>query len=503
MTSLNILLLNLQSRLLGLVLVVLTSACTVNAAGETEKLNAQKPGIIAVDVAIAKPNTTHPPDIFTGTTAPIKEVLLRSQVDGQLQKLAVEVGDLVQQGQVIGKQDDDVLTTTVNQALAEREAQVAEVANARSQVGSARTDVEEARLALVQARGNVLHLQNASQASIEQARLEAQQNKIDAERQTQLAQAGATNEQAAEQARTLAQRSQQNLVNIQASSVQEITQAQTAVKTAEQALQAAEAQVAIEQGTVDAAQKRVDAQQSVLNQAQEQRSYTALTAPLTGIVMERLAEEGNLLETGDEILRLGNFKQIKVIVQVPERLLSQLRVERSTPITLDAFPNQTFTGKIVRISPLANATSRLLPVEIVMTNPGKISSGLLARVNFVQPQQRQVWVPETALQTNKGSSSTGKVQQAQQSNSSRSGGQQSSETTASQKATLFVLKTTDAKPYVAARSVILGERRNGQVEVIQGLKLGESFVSRSSQPLKDGAFVSRSAISESPLLERQ
>ncbi|ABW32328.1 efflux transporter, RND family, MFP subunit (plasmid) [Acaryochloris marina MBIC11017] len=484
-------------------MMVLLSACTVQAADDAKKSKAS-PKIAAVDVAIAKPNTDHILDSFTGTTAPIQEVMVRSQVDGQLQKLAVEVGDRVEKGQILGQQDDGVLTDTVNTARAEREAQVVDVAKARSQVGAAKANVEQARLALVQAKGNVLQLQNAARANIEAARLEAQQNRQDANRLTQLANAGATSQQEAEQARTLAQRTQQTLVNTQANSVQEITQAQTAVKTAEQALQAAIAQVDIEQGTVNATQRRVYAQQSVLNQALGQRSFTVLSAPLTGVVMERLSEAGNLLQTGDSILRLGDFKKIKITIQVPARLLSQLRMGQQAKITLDAFPQQEWSGKITLISPLANTTSRLLPIEILMDNPGKMSSGLLARVSFVQPQQGRVWVPEAAIQTSqsrKGPSSTPKPSNPDHPSSQQRPSPQPptdrKQTPTSNQATLFVLDKASPQPRVTSRQVQLGAQRNGQVEIIQGLTSGESFVSRSSQPLKDGATVRLSALSES------
>ncbi len=459
-------------RLFGLGLVALASACSVNASGVAESPDSKQSESISVDVAIAKPNTTQSAAVYTGTTAPIREVLLRSQIQGQLQRLSVQVGDRIQQGQVLGQQDDGVLTDSVNEALAQREAQRAEVASARSQVGAVSTQVEQARLSLVQAQGNVLQLQNAGRARIEDARLQIQQTKSDAIRLTQLAEDGAISKQQAEQAVTQAQQAQQNWANVKAGSIQEITQAQTAVKTASQLLQAAEAQVAMEQGTVDAAQMRVIAQQSVLNQAQKQRTNAALTSPLTGIVIERLAEEGNLLQTGDEILRLGDFKKVKVIVQVSERLISQLRVGQKTQITLDAFPQRNFSGKIARISPLAN-TARLVPVEIVMANNGKIGSGLLARVSFVQPQQQRVWIPESALETQagRGGPPIGKTPPNSEPRSKPSppsdSAQQKLDSTPNQ-ATLFVLNDDQSAPRVASRSVVLGARRNGQVEIIQG-----------------------------------
>ncbi len=495
-------------------LLLLTAGCgVIFPEAEAQRPEADSDtGPISVDVERATPLANAALE-YTGSTQPVREVALRSQVQGQLMTLEVEVGDRVRQGQVLGNVDDDVLVGAVNQATAEGAAQAAEAASARSQVGEVKTQVEQARLALVQAQGDVLKLKTALQAQIEEARLNRQQTQADAQRLTQLAKVGGIPEQQAEQARTLAQQAQQTYINVQANAAQQITQAETAVQTARQVLASTQAQVAIEQDNLAAAQLRVTAQQAAVNQAQKQQSYATVIAPISGLVLSRQTEAGNLLQPGNEIVRLGDFRQVKVVVQVSERLLSQLRVGQQAQVRLDAFPDQRLRGTIARISPLANATSRLLPVEVVIPNPnGKLGSGLLARVSFESRANRRVSVPETALLSGQsqgqgeplssqaaarsGSTPPGATTdakpQSRRANVPQSGKPQA-ESADRQTDTLFVLQADGST--VQARTVTLGDRQNGQVEILSGLALGERYIARSSRPLEDGAAVRLSAIS--------
>jgi RND family efflux transporter MFP subunit len=382
----------------------------------------------AVDVAIARPDSLQKQLEYTGTTKPIREVSVRSQVEGQLLSLNVDVGDRVQQGQTLGRLDDGLLKSAVRQAEAELAAQESEVDRALADVTDARTQVGRAQA-------------------------ELQQAQADAARARSLATEGAI-------------------------PIQEAEQAQTEARTALQALRSTQAQIGARERSVATARKRVAAQQAVVNQEAERQSYTTLSSPVTGSVLQRVTEPGNLAQAGTEILRVGDFSQVKISVQVSELEIRTIQVGQSVQVRLDAIPNQQFIGKVTRISPDADATARLLPVEVTIPNTGgKIGSGLLARVNFSQSETQRVVVPQTAVQTPEG---------------------QEKSTTA----TLFTVQKEGDRSQVVARSVKLGKRNNGQVEILSGLKPGEAFVARSSQPLKDGAVVRPSVISEKTGQER-
>lgn len=392
------------------------------AQAQSEQLeDGQGEQSVSVQTAIAQPDSLDDVLEYTGTTAPIQQVNLRARVEGQLVSLAVNVGDFVEAGQTLGRIDDDLLITDVNEAQAELAALQSEVAQARAEVDNA-------------------------QALVEQARVEYQQAQTDNARLQSLAADGAISQQQADLA-------------------------DTAMKTAEQSLRSAQQGVQTQQQAVVAAQGRVNAQQAVLAQTEEQRSYTLLKSPITGSVLERITEAGSMLQPGDEIVQLGDFSTVKIVVQASELDLAQIRVGQSVDVSFDAFPGRSFTGEVARISPAADPVARLVPVEVTLPNPnGQIGSGLLARVNFAPRASQRVVIPDSALETG----------------------------TNQETPTLFVVEGSGDNAKVIARQVRLGDRANGRIEIRAGLEPGEPFVIKSSAPLEDGQAVKLSILSETP-----
>jgi HlyD family secretion protein len=390
----------------------------------------------SVDVAVARTAPLQSSLEYVGTTQPYRQVSLRTQVEGRLLSLRADVGDSVSQGQVLAQLDDKVLRTAVLEATAEVAALESEVAQAQTQVSDALRQVESARI-------------------------QFQQAQADATRLEKLYGAGAIAQQQAEQSRTNA-------------------------RTAQQAFRSTQEVVRTRQQAVKAAKRRVTAQQAVIARERERQSYTTLTSPVTGVVTERVSELGNLAQAGSEVLKLGDFSQIKVSVQVSELELNKIQVRQLVQIKLDAFPKDTFRGRVSRISPVADSTARLVPIEVITPNPGRrIGSGLLARVNFGKQMANRIGVPESAFQTNR---KRGSRQNSGNASSARESSQR-------QSGTLYIVKGSDKQPKIAARNVTLGQRQDGQVEVLTGLNPGDRFVTRSSKPLKDGDPVRLSILS--------
>lgn len=449
-----------------------------NAAKDATQAQPQNQNqAIAVDVAVAKLDILQENVEYTGTTAPIREVAVRSRIEGRLLDLAVDVGDRIEAGQVIGQLDDAVLSATVLQAEAEVAAREAEVSQANASVGNAR-------------------------AQVERARLEYQQAVQDANRFTKLAKEGAVSSQIAETAVTRKQ-------------------------TLEQALRSAEQQVMLQEQSVGSSSQRVLVQEAIRLREQERQSYTTITAPLGGVVLERVSETGSLLFAGNEVVKLGDFSEVKVIVQVSELEIGNIRVNQAVNVKFDTLPNQKITGRVRRISPVADVVARLIPVEVVVPNrDSRLGSGQLARVQFASSQAQQIVIPETALEAagrsgqrsstpNSTPSSTSTTANpaanssppvaakpqadAQKPKNSRDGSTdgKSRQAGGGQTATLFVVTGDPQAPKVVARKVTLGDRRDGKVAIRSGLQEGDRVVVRSGSRLKDGDAVRLSVLSQS------
>ncbi len=427
---------------------------------------------VAVETATAKLGALNLPLQYTGTTAPGKLVSLRSQAEGRLLNLQVDVGDRVKQGQPIVELDDRLPMIAINQARAELASLQSEVDRAKAELSDAQAQVVQAEVSLKQAQSDARRLQS-------------------------LADDGAISQQQAEQA-------------------------QSAADSAAQVLRSAQERVRTRQKSIRAAESRVAGQYAVLSEEQARRNYSSLNAPISGVVIERLTEPGNLIQPGNEILKIGDFSTLEIAVQVSELDLAKIQVGQSVKVKFDAFPQSDFQGRVNRISPTADATARLIPVEVIVPNIGdRVTGGLLARVEFNNPQGQRIVIPKSALepaggergrrpQAGKAGSSEanpagepsrpGKTAQNRPpaaSNQPKSEQLDQVDNPRVQVGEIYVVEQTGDQSKVAVRSVQLGGERNGQVEVLSGLKPGERYVVRSDQPLEVGQSVRQSILSES------
>ena len=382
----------------------------------------------SVDVAVARQDSLKTEIKYVGTTFPLQEVSLRSRIEGQILELNADIGDRVAKGQILGRIDDSLNTASVLEAEAELEALRSEVTSLQADVSEGLTQVKQAKIVLQQAESDLV-------------------------RSNYLIEEGAITRQSSEQA-------------------------QNDVDNAKQVLESAQQQIANRNSSVVAAQRRVAAQEALVAQERQRKSFTILLSPVTGSVMSRVLEPGDLAQVGDEVLQLGDFSQIKVQAQISELELSKIRIGQKAQVKLDSLPGQTFTGKVTQISLAADATARLVPVEVTIPNlDDRIGRGLLARVSFIQRNQASIVIPESAIRASR--------RQTQEI------GDDSVE-----RATIFVLQEEDEQAKVSAREVKIGDRADSQVEILSGLTIGEKVVIRSSGDLKDGDRVRRSFLSE-------
>ena len=407
-----------------LILLCMLGGCNLNSqisssASPDPKItqSKQKSQLTTVDVKIAQVGNLSNSREYVGTTEPIRETLLRSQVEGKLLELTVEVGDLVRKGQVIGRLDSSLLTAAVNR-------ETAELASLESELASARIRVKNAELAL------------------EEALLRLAQAKSDARRYSELAEKGLISSQEAESF-------------------------QTTAEVAEKTVLVAQESINIAKQAVTASIGQVESQKEAIAEAAQRQAYSQLVAPATGIVTTKINEPGNLIREGEEIIEIGDFSQVKVVVPLSELDLGQISLGKSASLTFDAFGDRIFIGKISRIAPAANSSTRQIPIEITVSNSeNQIKGGLLARVTLAANDATKVIIPESAVVEDN---------------------------------YIFVLTQEDLaakQGVVSKRKIAISDRLEGKVAITTGLKPQEKFVLRTGQPLTDGETVSLSILSE-------
>ncbi|ASB50756.1 efflux RND transporter periplasmic adaptor subunit [Alkalitalea saponilacus] len=158
----------------------------------------------------------------------------------------------------------------------------------------------------------------------------------------------------------------------------------------------------------DHVKARFDASKAKYELAQKN---TRITAPFSGVIVDYMVNEGENyflnfnFEPGysntSGILRLMQLNPVKVAVEVNERDLARIERGLEANITLDAWPGETFHGKVSLIKPYLSTTSRTSTVEITIPNDDmRIKPGMFARVGIQFPEEYMVFIPIEAIYRN-------------------------------------------------------------------------------------------------------
>jgi membrane fusion protein (multidrug efflux system) len=224
---------------------------------------------------------------------------------------------------------------------------------------------------------------------------------------------------------------------------------------------------AVSQATIDSdnynlrnARAQVDEQQAIVNKK-------TLRAPFAGHLGIRQVDLGQYLNSGTAVVTLQALDPLYVDFTLPQQTLSQIAVGQGVTAALDAFPGQTFPGRIIAINPLVETDSRNFQIRASLGNPDhRLLPGMFATVSIDTGAPRQeVTLPQTAVTYNSYGSTVYLVKSA---NASANG----------------------AKSLVAEQSfVTTGATRGDQVAVLTGVKSGDVVVSAGQIKLHNGAPV--------------
>jgi len=214
----------------------------------------------------------------------------------------------------------------------------------------------------------------------------------------------------------------------------------------------------ISKEALDVAQGNMERALAKRQQDEVLLSKTTILAPFSGIVGLRQVSPGAYVRAGDDIVRLENVSAVKLDFRVPEAYLSKLKPTQEVSIKTDAFPNDTFKGRIFALEPGVDEKTRTVLARALVPNPqNKLRAGMFARVNvLLETRAHSILVPEQAIWP--------------------------------QGRDAFVYRVVDGKAMLT--KIELGVRRPGEVEVVKGLSAEDMVVTDGQMKLKDGAPVS-------------
>ena len=369
----------------------------------------------------------------TGYIVAHHTINVNSKVTGRLAWIGVEKGDKVKEGQVLVRLEDEEFRASYEQA--------------KGALDNARAYLEELE------HGSRPEEIQETQHNLDEARATLVNDKLTLDRTKELSSAGVVSRQSLDDATAKFDSDQQK--------VNSLDKAFQLMKIGPRAEEIARARgsVAQAQGLADYAKSQLDA--------------TVIRAPVTGTILDRTAEKGELITAQfasaaaggpqGSVVSLADLNDLQVELDIAQADFARLGPKQKGIVTTDTYPDKTYDGEIAQISPEANRQKATVQVKVQVLNPAKYPDVFLrpemnATVKFladapktVNAQHAGAFVPAGALRDHDG------------------------------KKVVFLAFNGKAR----MREVqVLSQRTDGFL--VDGLVGGESVITKAPQDLKDG-----------------
>ena len=227
----------------------------------------------------------------------------------------------------------------------------------------------------------------------------------------------------------------------------EFDQRRTQLEAAKQSYQSA-------QNVAEQSYRSLDAARARIALARKAVADTAVRAPLTGLVAERLVSVGDYVTRGTKVATVVRIDPLRVELTVPEQHVALVKAGQPVRLTVDAYPGEEFAASVRFVSPALRSDQRALTVEAVASNSdGRLKPGLFATAMIRQAAGvTALLVPSNAIETVAGTSR------------------------------VYVVKDGRAE----ARIVTAGDKVGTQVELTSGVSKGDAVVVDPKGRLTDG-----------------
>lgn len=369
----------------------------------------------------------------TGYIVAHHTINVNSKVTGRLEWIGVEKGDKVKEGQVLVRLENQEFRASYQQA--------------KGAVENAKAYLEE-----LQHGSRPQEIQQA-QHNVDEARATLVNDKLTLDRTKELAGSGVVSKQQLDDATAKFEADQQRANSLQ----QSLTLTQIGPRPEE--ILRAQGALAQAQGQLDYAKSQLDA--------------TVIRAPVSGTILDRTAEKGELITAQfasaaaggpqGSVVSLADLNDLQVELDIAQADFARLSPAQKAIVTTDTYPDKQYDGVIAQISPEANRQKATVQVKVQVLNPGRypeiqLRPEMNATVRFLasdKPKDTKahsgVFVPSTAIRDNNGKK--------------------------------IVLIAFDGKA-VAREIHVMGQRSDGAV--VDGLVGGESVITTAPPTLKDG-----------------
>ncbi|HEY3091528.1 MAG TPA: efflux RND transporter periplasmic adaptor subunit [Vicinamibacterales bacterium] len=339
----------------GLIVALLALLAVAGIWGFTA-LTGASTTIDPAKIALVERGTMRRSVVATGKVEPITKVEIKSKANGIIERLYVDVDQLVQPGQVLAELDRENLTARLRQARANLQAAEAAQEGAAAQLKKDEIQAESPDVAF---------------------------------------------------ARRNAERAQQ-LFDQKLVSQSGLDDAKSALEQALNRQQAAQGQLVISRAKVSEAVANIAQSRAAAENAEEDLANATIKAPIRATVLTRDVEIGspvssilNLGANGTLVFTLGDIERVFVRGKVDEADIGRVRIGQPASITTETFRDRVFQGRVTQISPIGvdkdNVTT--FEVKVSIDNPGKeLKANMTANAEIILEEfPNSLLVPEAGV----------------------------------------------------------------------------------------------------------
>lgn len=297
--------------------------------------------------------------VLPGTVLAVNQTTIYARTNGYLRRWLVDIGDRVQEGQLLAEIESPETDQQVAQARAELAQAQANLVQKRAETAKARSDLQQAR------------------ANLELARQTWQR--------------------------------WQNLVRQGVVTQQDTDERQASYKAALANVNAAENTVSSGLADVGAAEANVNSSKANLWRFLVLQSFEKVKSPFTGVIAARNVDSGSLIVSGSSnnntsLYTIAAYKTLNINVNVPQTFVQSIQVGQTAQIQVRELPQRIFTGKVVRTTTTLDPNSRTLLTQMVVPNQDYVlRPGMYASVKFdITRASPPLMVPANVLVINSG-----------------------------------------------------------------------------------------------------
>jgi len=322
-----------------------------------------------------------------GIVEPNFKVEVKSKASGKILKFSLEEGEIVKKGQALlhlNKNDE-----TRN------------VAKANADLTSGEASLKKSKTALLLQKNRYETDLKITSSEVEEAEVNLEDSKYQKKRQYELYEKKYISEETLEKAVTSFKVNQENL---------------TQAKIRYQAAQGAIHDISMKKHEVELAAAEVTRRQIALDESKERLEETDIYSPISGVIIQKLVEEGQIISSGvssvsggTPLAEIADMSRIFIIADVDETDIGEIREEQKVEVTADAFYGKIFKGKVLRISPkgVVENSITIFKVKIEILGQGKnvLKPMMSSNVDIVTNKVKStVYVSRQAIRLSEGKS---------------------------------------------------------------------------------------------------